>query len=109
MLSARRNAASAKRFFQKALCSPNHPTPRVINVDKNPSYPTVVEVLKSEGTLRRRCRLRPVQYLNNVWSKIIGLSSGASERAKASVRCGEPTARSKVTKRCMRFGRGKPD
>src|SRR5215472_722257 len=66
LLSARRDAAAAKRFFQKALCSPNHPTPRVINVDKNPSYPPVVEELKAEGTLRRRCRLRPVQYLNNV-------------------------------------------
>ena len=64
-LSARRDAAAAKRFFQKALSSPNHPTPRVINVDKNPSYPPVDEALKSEGTLRR-CRLRPVQYLNNV-------------------------------------------
>ena len=100
LLSARHDAAAAKRFFQKALCSPNHPTPRVINVDKNPSYPPVIEVLKSEGTLRRRCRLRPVQY--------IGPSSGGCERAKASARSGEPTARSKVTKRCMRFGRGKP-
>ena len=51
LLSARRDAAAAKRFFQKALSSPNHPTPRVINVDKNPSYPPVVEELKSEGTL----------------------------------------------------------
>jgi transposase-like protein len=66
LLSAKRDAAAAKRFFQKALRSPNHPTPRVINVDMNPSYPPVVEALKSEGTLRRRCRLRPVQYLNNV-------------------------------------------
>src|SRR5260370_10820044 len=66
LLSARHDAVAAKRFFQKALCSPNHPMPRVINVDKNPSYPPVVEVLKSEGTLRRRCRLRPVQYLNNI-------------------------------------------
>jgi transposase-like protein len=43
LLSAHRDAAAAKRFFQKALCSPNHPTPRVINVDKSPSYPPVVE------------------------------------------------------------------
>jgi len=69
LLSAQRDAAAAKRFFQKALCSPNHPTPRVINVDKNPSYPPVVEALKSEGTPRRRCRLRPVQYFNNVLEK----------------------------------------
>ena len=66
LLSARRDAAAAKRFFQKALCASNHPTPRVINVDRNPSYPPVVEALKSEGTLQRRCRLRPVQYLNNI-------------------------------------------
>jgi IS6 family transposase len=66
LLSARRDAAAAKRFFQKVLCTSNHPTPRVINVDRNPSYPPVVEVLKSEGTLQRRCRLRPVQYLNNI-------------------------------------------
>src|SRR6202171_5558544 len=37
LLSARRDAAAAKRFFQKALRSDGHPTPRVINVDKNPS------------------------------------------------------------------------
>src|SRR6516165_6403654 len=43
------------------------------------------------------------------WSKIIAPSSGASERAKASARSVEPTARSRVTKPCMRFGRGKPD
>ena len=66
LLSAKRDAAAAKRFFQKALSSPNHPSPRVINVDKNPSYPPVIEELKSEGPLRRRCQLRPVQYLNNI-------------------------------------------
>jgi IS6 family transposase len=61
LLSAQRDGATAKRLFQQALCSPNHPTPRVINVDKNPSYPPVVEALKSEGTLWRRCRLRPIR------------------------------------------------
>jgi transposase-like protein len=66
LLSARRDAAAAKRFFQKALRGLNHPTPRVINVDRNPSYPSVVEALKSEGTLHGRCCLRPVPYLNNI-------------------------------------------
>ena len=64
LLSAKRDAAAAKRFFKKALRSPGHPTPRVINVDKCPSYPAAVEQLKKEGQLRSRCRLRPVQYLN---------------------------------------------
>ena len=35
-------------------------------MDKNPSYPTAVEALKAEGTLRRCCRLRQCKYLNNV-------------------------------------------
>jgi transposase, IS6 family len=114
LLSARRDAAAAKRFFQKALSSPNHPTPRVINVDKNPSYPPVVEALKSEGTLRRRCRLRPVQYLNNVLEqdhRAIKRRVRASQGFRSfwgAYRAGAPTARSKVTKPCMRFGRDKP-
>ena len=66
LLTAKRDAAAAKRFFQKALRSPSHPTPRVINVDKNPSYPPAIEDLKTEGQLGRRCKLRPVQYLNNI-------------------------------------------
>ena len=43
LLSARRDAAAAKRFFQKALRSAGHPRPRVINVDGNPSYPKVID------------------------------------------------------------------
>ena len=56
----------AKLFLRLALSGTSGVRPRVINVDKNPSYPPVVEELKSEGTLRRRCQLRPVQYLNNI-------------------------------------------
>src|SRR5436305_12121350 len=46
LLSARRDAAAAKRFFQKALRSPGRPRPRVINVDRNPWYPKVIAELK---------------------------------------------------------------
>src|ERR1700710_412677 len=66
LLSARRDVAAAKRFLQKALRSPGHPRPRVINVDGNPSYPKVITELKRTGELGRRCRRRPVRYLNNV-------------------------------------------
>jgi len=66
LLSARRDAAAAKRFFQNALRAPGHPCPRVINVDGNPSYPKVISELKKTGELGRRCRCRPVRYLNNV-------------------------------------------
>ena len=66
LLSAKRDAAAAKRFFQKALRSAGHPRPRVINVDGNPSYPKVIAELKHSGELGRRCRCRPVRYLNNI-------------------------------------------
>jgi transposase-like protein len=66
LLPAHRDAAAAKKFFQKALRSVGHPTPRVIHAGRHPCYPPVVVELKKEGILRRRCRLRPVQYLNNI-------------------------------------------
>jgi transposase, IS6 family len=66
LLSETRDLASARRFFQKALAAPGHPRPRVINVDGNPSYPNVIEELKQERVLGRRCRCRIVPYLNNI-------------------------------------------
>ena len=66
LLTAKRDAAAAKRFFRKMLMDPANPQPRVINVDKNRAYPAAVEELKAEGTIRRRCRLRQCKYLNNV-------------------------------------------
>jgi IS6 family transposase len=66
LLTAKRDAAAAKRFFRKALSQSANPQPRVINVDKNPAYPNAIEQLQAEGTLRRRCRLRQCKYLNNV-------------------------------------------
>jgi IS6 family transposase len=66
LLSPNRDAQAAKRFFQKALRAPGHPRPRVINVDGNPSYPKVIAELKQSGELGRRCRCRPIRYLNNI-------------------------------------------
>jgi transposase-like protein len=83
-LSSTRDAIAAKRFLQKALRSPGHPRPRVINVDGNPSYPKVIAELKDKGEIGRRCRCRPVRYLNNIWSKTIDRSSGECERVRAS-------------------------
>src|SRR5436309_1012592 len=65
-LSETRDLSSARRFFQKALAAPGHPRPRVINVDGNPSYPTVIEELKQKRVLGRRCHCRIVPYLNNI-------------------------------------------
>jgi transposase, IS6 family len=58
MLSAKRDARAAKRFFRKILKAASHSSPRVINVDKNPTYPPAVEQMKEEGTLPNLTRLR---------------------------------------------------
>ena len=84
LLSARRDAAAAKRFFQKALRSPGHPRPRVINVDGNPSYPKAIADLKRSGELGRGCRCRPVRYLNNIVEQDHRPSNGGSERVRGS-------------------------
>lgn len=66
LLTAKRDAAAAKRFFRKAFQTPGNPSPRVVNVDKNPAYPIAIEELKAEGSLSPRCKLRQCRYLNNV-------------------------------------------
>jgi transposase, IS6 family len=66
LLSAKRDAAAAKRFFRKALGQPHTVNPRTITVDKNPAYPCAVEQMKEDGELWRRSRLRQVKYLNNI-------------------------------------------
>jgi transposase-like protein len=66
LLSTRRDADAAKRLFRKALSDPSHPQPRVINTDLAPIYGSAIPSIKKEGVLRRRCRHRPVQYLNNI-------------------------------------------
>src|SRR3982751_522946 len=65
LLSAKRDAAAAKRFFRKALGQPHTVNPRTITVDKNPAYPCAVEQMKADGELWRRSRLCQVKYLNN--------------------------------------------
>ena len=66
LLSAKRDAASAKRFFRKALAQPHTVNPRTITVDKNPSYPKAVTDMKKDAQLWRRSKLRQVKYLNNI-------------------------------------------
>src|SRR5215472_2484026 len=66
LLSAKQDAAAAKRFLAKTLGGANHPVPRVINTDGHAAYPPAVTQLKAEGSLAEDCRHRPVPYLNNV-------------------------------------------
>jgi IS6 family transposase len=66
LLTARRDAAAAKRFLRRAIDASGHGMPRVMNVDKNPAYPAAVEALKAEGAIPHRVALRQCRYLNNV-------------------------------------------
>jgi transposase, IS6 family len=66
MLSPRRDAIAAKHFLQLALWRTGQIRPRVINVDGHAAYPQAIAELKASGELGRRCRCRPVAYLNNV-------------------------------------------
>ena len=65
LLSKRRDAKAAERFFRKALRATHTPTPRVITVDKNAAYPPAFETLQQEGHLPASCTLRQCKYLNN--------------------------------------------
>jgi IS6 family transposase len=66
LLSALRDADAAKRLFRNALKNPSHRQPRVINTDLAAIYSSAIPDIKKDGTLRSRCRHRPVQYLNNI-------------------------------------------
>ena len=66
LLSAKRDAEAAKRFFRKALGQPHTVNPRTITVDKNPAYPCAVEQMKEDGELWQRSRLRRCKFLNNI-------------------------------------------
>src|SRR6478752_7889747 len=66
LLSPKRDAAAARRFFRKALGQPHTVNPRTITVDKNAAYPIAAKAMKEDGELWRRSRLRQVKHLNNI-------------------------------------------
>jgi transposase-like protein len=66
LLHETRSNRAAKRFFRKVLGRPNVSAPRVINVDKNPSYIGAVCDLKREHLLPAQCKRRASQYMNNI-------------------------------------------
>jgi transposase, IS6 family len=66
LLSAKRDAAAAQRFFPKALKQPHTVNPRTITVDKNAAYPIATKAMKRDGELWRFAKLRQVKFLNNI-------------------------------------------
>ena len=66
LLSAKRDAVAAERFFRKTLKAAHNQAPRVINVDHNPAYPKATATLKADKTLAKTTELRQNKYLNNL-------------------------------------------
>src|SRR5688572_13621760 len=61
LLSPKRNAAAARRFFRKALKQAHTVNPRTITVDKNAAYPIATKTMKWGGELWRFAKLREVK------------------------------------------------
>ena len=55
-LSKTRDKQAAKDFFKKALQCSHVSEPRVITVDKNPSYPIAIKQLKKEKSIPKVCK-----------------------------------------------------
>jgi transposase-like protein len=66
MLSAKRDASAAKRFFKKMTRAEHRRLPFSISVDKNAAYPEAFGTSQAERIVPRDCKLRRVGYLNNV-------------------------------------------
>jgi IS6 family transposase len=66
LLSPKRDAAAARRFFHKALGQPHTVNPRTITVDKNAAYPIAAKAMKRDAELWRFAKLRQVKFLNNI-------------------------------------------
>lgn len=66
LLSEHRDKNAAENFFKKALTYENNQCPRIITVDKNPSYLRVIDQLIYDQVLPFRTQYRQVKYLNNI-------------------------------------------
>ncbi|MBD1996230.1 IS6 family transposase [Leptolyngbya sp. FACHB-541] len=66
MLSAKRDAKAAARFFRKVLKGQHTQAPRVITVDKNAAYPGAMDALKADEVIDPETKLRQSKYLNNI-------------------------------------------
>ena len=66
LLTAKRDAVAAKRFFRKTLNARNSTTPSVINADKHKAYSPALAALQEDKMLPPSTELRQNKYLNNV-------------------------------------------
>ena len=99
LLSAKRDAAAAKRFLAKALRGENHPAPRVINTDKHAAYPPAIERSKPRVLWWRIAGIDRCSTSIMFWNRITGPSNAGCAQANIFVHSGEPGVRSPAMKR----------
>src|ERR1700726_1172871 len=98
LLSAKQDAAAAKRFLAKALGGASHPAPRVINTDKHAAYPpAIVEQLMAFW--RSTVSTDRFNILITSWNRITGRSSVGLTQVSISAHSGQLGARSPATRR----------
>ena len=66
LLTAKRDAAAAKRFFRKALAGVNKPSAVSHQCGQKPGLRPCGHRVEVQRALRQRCRLRQCKYLNNM-------------------------------------------
>jgi transposase-like protein len=66
ILSARRDVCAAKRFFKKLMRAGHRRLPLTIGADRHASYPEAFATSLKENVLPSGCKLRRVEYLNNI-------------------------------------------
>src|SRR5690349_5975336 len=66
MRSPYRPAGAAQCCFRKARGQAHTVLPRGVHGDQNAAYPSAVEALQADGTLKPPGKLRPVKSLNNI-------------------------------------------
>jgi transposase, IS6 family len=66
MLSAKRDAAAAERFFKRALANKEVEPPYAITTDKAGAYLVAIKKLKKEDLIPQTTVHRTNKYLNNI-------------------------------------------
>ncbi len=73
LLTAKRDAAAALRFFRKAMR--HHGEPEVVTIDKSGANTAALTILNAGKSADGSIRVRQSKHLNNWWNRITEISS----------------------------------
>jgi len=106
LLTPKRDATAAKRFFRKTLNARNSTTPRVVNADKHKAYPPAFAVLQEDKLLPHRLSCNRTSTSTTWLNRTIAFSNDWSSQGWDSPST-QPGGPSKDTKRCTCYARDK--